>query len=295
MAARAFWKGYLKLSLVSCPVRLYAATSSAASKVSFNFLNKETHNRVQQRYVDAETGETVERADLVRGYQFEKDRYVVFQPEELEEIQIESSKTIDIDGFVNASEIDSIYLDSPYYLSPDGPVAEETYAVILEAMRRSKKVAIARIVMSGRERLIAVLPKAPGLLLTTLRTGGEVRAMADYVEPYKGKLADDMLGMAQEIIAKRGIEFDPDGFVDRYEHAVLEAVKRKVAGQEPVVSKAPERTGTVINLMDALRRSIEEDRRPAAASKPARKAGAAGAKPKAPAKAKSATKKKAKA
>src|SRR5216683_2317262 len=157
MAGRAYWKGYLKLSLVSCPVKLFSATSSTAGKISFNLLHKDTLNRVQQKYHDPELGE-IDRADLVKGYQFEKDKYVVVTTEELDEIEIESSKTIDIDGFVASGDIDTIYLDSTYYLAPDGPIAEETFGVILEAMKRVDKVAIARIVLSGRERLNAISP-----------------------------------------------------------------------------------------------------------------------------------------
>src|SRR6516164_7395859 len=157
MAGRAFWKGYLKLSLVSCPVKLFTVTSASAGRISFNLLHKDTLNRVQQRYHDPELGE-IDRADLVKGYQFEKDKYVVVTAEELEEIEIESSKTVDIDGFVDTSDIDPIYLDSAYYLAPDGPIAEETFSVILEAMRQVKKIAIARIVIAGRERQVAIEP-----------------------------------------------------------------------------------------------------------------------------------------
>src|SRR6202000_372202 len=149
MSGGGYWKGYLKLSLVACPVRLYSATSAGASKISFNMLHKDTLNRVQMKYHYAELGEG-DRADLVKGYQFEKDKYVVVTAEELDEISIESSKTIDIDGFVDASDIDPIFIDSTYYLAPDGPIAEETFSVILEAMRRANKVAMARIVLSGR-------------------------------------------------------------------------------------------------------------------------------------------------
>src|SRR5690348_16290015 len=147
MAGRASWTGYLKLSLVSCQVKLYTATSASAGKISFNLLHKDTKNRVNMKYHDPELGE-VSRDDLVKGYQFEKDRYVIVTPEELDEIEVESSKTIDIDGFVNAGEIDRIYLDTPYYLAPEGPIAQETYKVILEAMKVAKKVALARIVIS---------------------------------------------------------------------------------------------------------------------------------------------------
>ena len=263
MAGRAYWKGFLKLSLVSCAVKLYSATSSS-SGVSFNMIHKDTKNRVQQRYHDPELGE-IDRADLVKGYQFEKDKYVIVTAEELDAIQIESSKTIDIDGFVNASDIDPIYLDAPYFLAPDGPVAEETYAVILEAMKQAKKAAIARIVLNGRERLVAVQAEEGGMLMTTLRAGKEVRDGADVFEGLNVKIAPDMLAMARQIIDQKAIKFDPKHFEDRYEQALLTLVRSKIAGGEPVIAKAPER-GNVINLMDALRRSIEEERRPPAPS-----------------------------
>lgn len=266
MAGRAYWKGYLKLSLVACPVKLYSATASASSRISFNMIHKDTRNRVQMKYHDPELGE-VDRADLVKGYQFEKDKYVIVTAEELDEIEIESSKTIDIDGFVDAADIDPIYLDNPYYMAPDGPVAEETYAVILEAMKAAKKVAIARIVLAGRERLVALQPmeegRHKGFVMTTLRTGKEVREAADAFEELKTKIAPDMLAMARQIVQQKEISFDPRGFVDRYEEAVMALVKSKIAGGAPVIAKAPER-GNVINLMDALKRSIEEERRPPA-------------------------------
>lgn len=264
MAGRASWSGYLKLSLVSCPVKLFAATSASAGKISFNFLHKDTLNRVQQRYHDPELGE-IDRADLVKGYQFEKDKYVVVTPQELEAVEIESSKTIDIEGFVEAGDIDPIYLDTPYYMVPDGPIAEETYAVILEAMKRAKVVALARVVMSGRERRVAIHPLEGGFKVTTLRTAKEVKLPSSVFEKLHAKVTTDMLGMANQIISKKEIKFDPDVFEDRYETALLALVQSKIAGGKPVISKAPER-GNVVNLMDALRRSIEEERRPAAPS-----------------------------
>src|SRR5579864_1012557 len=264
MAGRASWKGYLKLSLVSCPVKLYPATSSSAGKISFNLLHKDTLNRVQQKYHDPELGE-IDRADLVKGYQFEKDKYVVVTPEELDAVEIESSKTIDIDGFVEASEIDPIYLDTPYYMVPDGPIAEETYAVILEAMKRSKLVALARIVMSGHERRVAIHPLDGGFKVTTLKTAKEVKLPSTLFEKLHGKVTNDMLNMANQIISKKKTKFDPEDFEDRYETALMALVQSKIAGGKPVISKAPER-GNVVNLMDALRRSIEEERRPAAPS-----------------------------
>ena len=264
MAGRAYWKGFLKLSLVACAVKLYSATSSSSGAVSFNMIHKDTKNRVQQRYHDPELGE-VERSDLVKGYQFEKDKYVIIEPDELDAIEIESSKTIDIDGFVDAGDIDPIYFDSPYFLAPDGLVAEETYAVILEAMKQANKAAIARIVLSGRERLVTIQAKEGGFVMTTLRAGKEVRDGAEVFGKLDARISDDMLSMARQIIDQKSVHFAPAAFEDRYEQALLALVRSKVAGGSPVIAKAPER-GNVINLMDALRRSIEEERRPPAPS-----------------------------
>jgi DNA end-binding protein Ku len=289
MAGRATWKGYLKLSLVSCPVKLFPATSSTAGKISFNLLHKDTLNRVQQKYHDPELGE-IDRADLVKGYQFEKDKYVVVTAEELDEIEIASSKTIDIDGFCDAADIDPIYFDSTYYLAPDGPIAEETFAVILEAMRKAGKVAVARIVLSGRERLVTVQPIEDGFRLTTLRSAKEIRDASSALDKLNAKYSPDMLAMAGQIIASKATAFAPGDFEDRYEEALLTLVKSKIAGGQPVITKAPER-GNVVNLMDALKRSIEEERRPPAPSlgKATKKADAKAA----PAAAKPAAKKKA--
>jgi len=264
MAGRASWKGYLKLSLVSCPVKLFPATSSTAGKISFNLLHKDTLNRVQQKYHDPELGE-IARADLVKGYQFEKDKYVVVTAEKLDEIEIDSSKTVDIDGFVDVGDIDPIYNDSMYYLAPDGPIAEETFAVILEAMKKVGKVAVARIVLSGRERLVTIQPIEDGFRLTTLRSAKEVREPASALDKLNAKYSDDMLAMAAQIIGQKQMSFAPEAFEDRYEEALLALVRSKIAGGQPVITKAPER-GNVVNLMDALRRSIEEERRPPAAS-----------------------------
>src|SRR5689334_6409137 len=166
------------------------------------------------KYHDPELGE-IDRADLVKGYQFEKDKYVVVTAEELDEIEIESSKTVDIDGFVDAADIDPIYFDSTYYLAPDGPIAEETFAVILEAMRKVGKVAVARIVLSGRERLVTIQPIADGFRLTTLRSAKEIRESASALDPLKVKIAEDMLAMAGQIIASKAMSFAPEAFEDR--------------------------------------------------------------------------------
>jgi DNA end-binding protein Ku len=276
MAGRAYWTGYLKLSLVSCQVKLYSATSASAGKISFNLLHKKTLNRVSMKYHDPELGE-IAREDLVKGYQFEKDRYVVVTPEELDSIEVESSKTIDIEGFVDAGEIDRLYFDSPYYLAPEGPIAQETYKVILEAMKAAKKVALARVVLSGRERLVAIEPQENGFLVSTIRSAKEIRKASEYLEPIKAKVATDMLAMAKQIIASKAIKFDPDAFEDRYEQALLAMVQSKISGGQPVISKAPER-GNVINLMDALKASLDSERRPPAPSLAKRAKAGAGAK-----------------
>jgi DNA end-binding protein Ku len=269
MAPRSSWKGHLKLSLVSCPVRLFNATSRS-EKVAFHLLQKDTHNRIQMKPHDPELG-PVERADLVKGYEYEKDQYVVFTDEDFDKVQIETTKAIVIEKFVDAKEVDPIYFDSPYYLAPDGAVAEETFRVIQHAMRDKDKVALSRIVLANRERLIALTCRDQGFLMMTLRTADEVRDSKDYFTDIKDEEPEaEMLDLAEKLIAQKSGKFDPSEFKDRYQDAVIEMVKAKIKGQEPVLAKAPER-GKVINLMDALRRSLE-DAKPPAESKPRRAA-----------------------
>lgn len=268
MAPRATWKGYMKLSLVSCPVRLYNATSSTG-RIAFNMLHKDTHNRVQMKPHDPELGQ-VERGDLVKGYEFEKDNYVVIDDEDLEQIQIESTKTITIDSFIDTAEVDPMYLDAPYYVAPDGPVAEETYRVIHQAMAKRNKAAVARVVMSNRERMVLLTLRDKGMAMTTLRNANEVRGVADYFDDIADeKLDPQMLKLAEMIIDQHEAEFDPSQFVDNYQLALKEVVKAKIKGTAPVIAKAPER-GKVINLMDALKRSLDESesKKPPAPSKP---------------------------
>ena len=281
MAPRSTWKGHLRLSLVSCPIRLYNATSRS-EKVSFNLLHKDTHNRIQMKPHDPELG-AVERDDLVKGYQYEKDQYVVFSEEDFDKVQIESSKAIVIEKFVDAKDVDPIYFESPYYVAPDGAVAEETFRVIQWAMREKRKVALSRVVLSQRERLIALMCRGKGLLMMTLRTADEVRDSEEYFTDIEEEEPEkEMLELAERLIEQKSAKFDPSEFHDRYQDALLELVKAKVKGQEPVIAQAPER-GKVINLMDALKRSLE-DAKPAAESKPrksaAKQAPAAGQKKK---------------
>jgi DNA end-binding protein Ku len=265
MAPRPAWKGYLKLSLVSCAVRVYSALARK-EKVSFHLLHKDTHNRIQMKPHDPEVG-PVERSDLVKGYEYEKGKYVIFTEEDLEKIQIESSKAIVIEKFVDAGNVDPIYLELPYYVAPDGAVAEETFRVIQWAMREKQKTAPSRVVLSNRERLIALMCRDKGFLMLTLRAADQVRDHTEFFADIKEEAPDpEMLELAERLIEQRSGAFDPSEFRDRYHDAVLEMVKAKVKGQEPVLAKAPE-PGKVINLMDALKRSLEQAR-PAAASKP---------------------------
>jgi DNA end-binding protein Ku len=275
MAPRSTWKGHLRLSLVSCPIRLYNATSRS-EKVSFNLLHKDTHNRIQMKPHDPELG-AVERGDLVKGYQYEKDRYVVFTEEDFDKVQIESSKAIVIEKFVDAKDVDPMYFESPYYVAPDGAVAEETFRVIQWAMREKRKVALSRVVLSQRERLIALMCRGKGLLMMTLRTADEVRDSEEYFTDIEEEEPEkEMLELAERLIDQKSAKFDPSEFHDRYQDALLEMVKAKVKGQEPVIAQAPER-GKVINLMDALKRSLD-DAKPAAESKPRKTAAKTAAK-----------------
>lgn len=271
MAPRTTWKGHLRLSLVSCPVRLYNAVSSS-ERVAFNLLHKDTHNRIQMHPHDPELGK-VERSDLVKGYQYDKDQYVILTEEDFDKVQIESSKAIVVEKFVDEAQVDPIYFDSPYYMAPDGPVAEETFRVLREAMRKKGKVALSRIVLSSRERLIAISVRDKGFLCMTLRAANEVRSHEAYFEDISDEPADaEMLQLAEQLIEQKGGAFEPSEFKDRYQDALRDLVLAKVKGQEPVIAKAPER-GKVINLMDALRRSLEDgEAKPAAPSQPRRAA-----------------------
>ncbi|MDW6020176.1 Ku protein [Mesorhizobium sp. BAC0120] len=261
MAPRASWKGYLKLSLVSCPVRLYPATSSS-ERITFNQLHKKTHNRINMKPVDPELG-LVERSDLVKGYEYEPKQYVIIEDTDLESVRIESNHTMNIEAFVDAGAVDVIYQDSPYYLAPDGAMAEETFVVLREAMRRAGKLAIARLVLSSRERVVTIGPRENGMFVCTLRNPNEVRSTAEYFNTIPGGNPDpEMLQLAEALIQQKQTEFDPKNYEDRYELALMNMIKEKLKGHKPIVAAAPER-GNVINLMDALKASLSQAKPPA--------------------------------
>ncbi len=276
MAPRASWKGYIKLSLVSCPVRLYPATS-ASERITFNQLHKETHNRINMKPVDPELG-LVERSDLVKGYEYEPKQYVIIDESDLEAVRLESNHTMNIEAFVDADEVDIIYDDTPYFLAPDGAMAEETFVVLREAMRAANKLAIARLVLSSRERVVTIGARDKGMFLYTLRNPREVRNSAEYFADIpEAKVDPEMLDLAQKLIAQKVSHFDPGKYEDRYETALREMIKEKLKGHKPVVAAAPER-GNVINLMDALKASLGQAKPPAASKSkaaPAAKAGKA--------------------
>jgi DNA end-binding protein Ku len=255
MPPRANWKGYLKLSLVSCPVALFPATS-ASEKVSFHLLNEATGHRLKQQYVDAETGDIVEREDRVKGYEIGKGDYVVVSDEELAGIEIESSHTIDIESFVPRAEVDPIYYDNRYFLAPDDKVGEEAFAVIREAMRARGVAGIARVVLYGRERMLLLEPRSTGLMGATLHYDYEVRDDAAYFDSIpKVEIAKEMLDLASHIIDTKMARFDPTKFKDRYQDAVVDLVRAKRAGRPVEAPHAPA-PSNVVNLMDALRRSL---------------------------------------
>lgn len=261
MAPRASWKGYLKLSLVSCPVRLYPATS-ANERIRFNQLHKDTHNRINMKPVDPELG-LVERSDLVKGYEYEDKKYIILSDEDLEAVKLETNHTMSIEAFVDADEVDVIYQDTPYYLAPDGAMAEETFIVLREAMRAAGKVAVARLVLSSRERVVTIGPRDKGMFVSTLRAPGEVRATSAYFDEIPDEAPDrEMLELAEALIRQKTTKFDPAAYEDRYEAALKAMIKEKLKGHKPIIAAEPAR-GNVVNLMDALKASLGQAKPPA--------------------------------
>jgi len=272
MAPRPYWKGYLKLSLVSCPVALYPA-SSRSERIALHQINKRTGHRLRQQMIDEITGNVVEKEDKGRGYEVSRDQYVPVEEEEIDKISIESTHTIDIEKFVPRAEIDERYKDSPYYIAPTDEVGQEAFVVIREAMREKKMVGLGRVVLYRRERIVMIEPFDKGLLATALRYGYEVREAQPYFEDIPDiALPKEMRQLASHILETKAGHFDPSTFQDRYENALIELLKSKQAGLPAPKETAKKPTARVINLMDALRRSVASE---SAASKTAAKRGAA--------------------
>ena len=271
MAPRANWKGFLRLSLVTCPVALYPATSES-EKVTFNQLNRKTGHRIKYAKVDADTGEEVANEDIVKGYKVDTDTFIEVTKEELENVALESTRTIEIDEFVDRSEIDSRYVIRPYYLCPDGKVGHDAFAVIRETIREMNKVAIGRVVLTNREHIVALEPLDKGLMGTLLRYPYEVRAAEEYFSDIQDvKVTKDMLDLARHIVDQKAGHFEPDKFQDQYETALIDLINQKRAGK-PIAAKERPRGENVVDLMDALRKSLGSSAAAAAPVKmPARK------------------------
>jgi len=282
VAPRAYWKGYLKLSLVSCPIALFPATSER-EKISFHQINKETGNRIRYKKIDADTGAEVETADIVKGYELAKGEYIELAPEELEAVALESKHVIDIDEFVPRSEIDELYMRDPYYIVPDGDVGQQAFAVIREAIRKEGMVALGKVVFTSREHVIALEARGKGMMGITLRYPYEVRNEAEYFDTVKDeKIPKDMIDLAIHIVETKSGHFKPQQFKDDYEDALKDLLRKKQKG-EKIQAPKERAPSNVINLIDALRQSVKGGgggaRRapvraaPRAAKKPARSNG----------------------
>jgi DNA end-binding protein Ku len=274
MAPRANWKGFLRLSLVSCPVALYPATSDS-EKISFNQINKNTGHRIKYSRVDADTGEEVPNEDIVKAFKVDTDTYVEVSKEELENVALESTRTIEIDEFVPRSDIDPRFIIRPYYLRPDGKVGHDAFAVIRETIRSMDKIAIGRLVLTNREHIIALEALDKGLMGTLLRYPYEVRSEDEYFDEIQDvKVTKDMLDLAKHIVDQKSGRFEPDKFEDHYETALVELINSKRNGK-PMTAKARPRGENVVDLMDALRKSIgQESPAPVKSAKKTRKASA---------------------
>src|ERR1700694_5800931 len=271
MAPRANWKGFLRLSLVTCPIALSPATSES-EKVSFNQINRKTGHRIKYLKVDADTGEEVDSEDIMKGYKVDADSYIEVTKDELENIALESTRTIDINEFVPRSDIDDLYLVRPYYIVPDGKVGHDAYAVIRDTIKSMDKVALASVVLTNREHVIALEPRGKGLMGLLLRYPYEVRDAAEYFDEIQDvKITKDMLDLAKHIVEQKSGAFEPEKFEDHYEAALIDLINRKRSGERVIDTARPRESSNVISLMDALKRSLANEGRhpgPAKGKKP---------------------------
>lgn len=258
MAPRTFWKGYLKLSLVTCPVAMMPARSES-EKVRFHTLNRKTGHRIMSRFVDAVTGKPVADADEVKGYPRGDDDYVMLEDDELDAVALESTRTIDIETFAPRSSVGWIWYDTPHYLVPDGKVGEEAFAVIREAMKRTRTVGISRVVLYRRERAVLLDARDNGIVLWTLRYGDEVRPEKDYFAGIKKAEPEaDLKPLMDKLITSRTKDWSPDLATDPVQDELLSIIKAKQKGRKPAKAAKPQPSeGNVVNIMDALKRSLE--------------------------------------
>lgn len=277
LAARANWKGFLKIGEFSCPVALYTAASTS-ERIAFHTINRATGHRVHRAFVDSDTGKPVEKDDQVKGYEISSGDYVMLEPDEVAEAIPESDKTLSVSAFIGCSDVDDVYFDKPYYLAPPDKDAEEAFGLIREGMRRKKVAAIAQAVLFRRVRTLLIRAYDEGLVATTLNFDYEVRSAEKAFDDVPDlKIKGEMLELAEHIINTKKGKFDPTKFDDRYETALAELVKAKLEGKKIAVPKQPKRE-KVVDLMDALRQSAgvggkkPSTRKPPAKSKPARRA-----------------------
>jgi DNA end-binding protein Ku len=263
MAPRANWKGFLRLSLVTCPIALFPATSES-EKVVFNQINRKTGHRIKYLKVDAETGEEVDNEDITKGYKVDTDSYIEITKDELDNIALESTRTIDINEFVPRSDIDDLYLVRPYYIVPDGKVGHDAYAVIRDTIKSMDKVALATVMLTNREHVIALEPRGKGLVGMLLRYPYEVRDATEYFDDIQDvKITKDMLDLAKHIVKQKSGAFEPEKFEDHYEAALIDLINRKRSGKQITSAARPRETGNVVSLMDALKRSLANEGRSA--------------------------------
>jgi len=257
---RATWSGHLRVSLVTCPISLAPATSES-ERIRLNQINPATGNRISMKTVDAETGEPVERSEIVKGYQYEKGQYVTLDKEELEGIDIESTRILDLTRFVDRASVHPLYPETPYFIYPEGKTGADAYRVIGEALRNRKKVGIGSIVLTSREHPVMVEPYEDGLLMLLLHTADEVREPA--FEAPNGKLDPEMVKMAEQIIERLSGKWEPATFRDRYQDALKELIDAKIKGLPRAKRPAAVEPTNVIDLMAALKRSLGEKAAPA--------------------------------
>lgn len=258
MAPRAYWKGHIRLSLVSFPVRLYAAMTDT-EKVSLHQYHKKTGERIRYAKV-TDSGEEAAPADIIKGYEYEKGHFIAVENADLEKLKLESKHTIELVQFSDMNEVDPIYFDRSYFVSPDGKIAEEAYLTLREALKKSGKVGIGQIILGNKERIVSLRPCSHGLILDTLLYAYEVRKAENYFEdiPKKANLDKEQLELAELLIEKKTVPFDPKAFKDHYQTGLMEIIEAKMKGTKPRVSKEPERRDNVVNIVDALKKSLKQ-------------------------------------